>query len=139
MNLNYQDKGNYFRGLLILIGKDNIIDDKEKKRILEICNRLGYDSKFCDEAVNNFLENEFINLNPPQFSSKKVATQFLKDAIGLSLVDNDFHADELVWIEKVASKNKISNEWLDKELNAFIKNYIPNNSLSLEDNSVKVI
>lgn len=116
MVLDFQDKGKYFRGLLILIGVDKNIDINEKENILEICEKLGFESKFCNDAINGLLENQFIDKTPPIFSTKETAYTFLKDAINLSLVDNDFHTDELVWLEEVALANGISNIWLDGEL-----------------------
>lgn len=116
MILDFQDKGKYFRGLLILIGKDDNIQKDERKSILKICEKLGYDSKFCDDAINDFLENTFIDKTSPEFSSQEVAYSFLKDAIDISLVDNDFHTEELEWLESVASANNIESTWLDSEL-----------------------
>ena len=123
MAFDFQDKGKYFRGLLILIGKDGNIDINERKAILKICDKLGFESKFSDEAVNEFLENTYIDNAPPKFSSQDIAINFLKDAIKLSLVDNDFHTEELEWLEKVAITNGIPNNWLDQELQKTIKNY----------------
>ena len=73
MEFNYQDKGNYFRGLLILIGKDNVIGNEERQKILEIADRLGFDAKFCNNAVSEFLENKYISNQPPKFSSSILA------------------------------------------------------------------
>ena len=53
MELSYQEKGEYFRGLLILIGKDNIIDGSEKEKAIEIGHRFGFSRSFCEEAVND--------------------------------------------------------------------------------------
>ena len=121
MILDFQDKGKYFRGLLILIGKDDNIQKDERESILKVCEKLGYDSKFCDDAINEFFENTFIDKSPPEFSSKETALSFLKDAIDLSLIDNDFHTEELVWLESVALANDISNSWLDTELKKRVK------------------
>lgn len=116
MILDFQDKGKYFRGLLILIGKDDNIQKDERKSILGICEKLGFDSKFCDDAINEFFENSFIDKSPPEFSSQETAYSFLKDAIDLALVDQDFHTEELEWLESVAEANGIKNIWLDEEL-----------------------
>ncbi|MCW8849965.1 MAG: hypothetical protein OQJ81_08310 [Melioribacteraceae bacterium] len=121
MILDFQDKGKYFRGLLILIGKDDNIQKDERKSILRICDKLGFESKFCDDAINEFFENTFIDKSPPEFSSQETAYNFLKDAIDLSLVDNEFHTEELIWLESVAIANGISNLWLDDELKKRIK------------------
>jgi hypothetical protein len=116
MEFFYQDKGNYFRGLLVLIGKDNIIGNEEKAKILEITNRLGFDPKFCNDAVNEFLENSYVDTNPPVFSSKIIAKSFLEEAINLSLIDNDFHIEELEWLQNVAKCNDITSDWLNEKI-----------------------
>lgn len=131
MVLDFQDKGKYFRGLLILIGKDGNIDGKEREAILKISEKLGFESKFSDEAVDEFLENTFIDKTPPKFSSKEIAYYFLQDAINLSLVDNDFHTEELEWLEKVAVINGIHNSWLDQELQKSIKIYKSKETLKI--------
>ena len=131
MILDFQDKGKYFRGLLILIGKDDNIQKDERKSILRICEKLGFESKFCDDAINEFFENNFIDKSPPEFSSQETAYKFLKDAIDLSLVDNDFHTEELVWLESVAIANGISNNWLDEELKKRIKKNQTNETLNV--------
>ena len=116
MEFFYQDKGNYFRGLLILIGKDNIILEEEKQKVLEIGNRLGFDPKFCIDAVNEFLENKFINSEPPRFSSKIIAKSFLEEAINLSLIDYNVHIEELEWLQNVAETNDVNKEWLNSKI-----------------------
>jgi len=127
MEISYEEKGDYFRGLLILIGKDNNINQHERNSILEIGERLGFENKFCNEAVENFLENKYIDLGPPKFSSDTVARKFLDDAIDLSLVDNDVHTEELEWLQNVAKKNNISKNWLDNRLKASLVKYNNNN------------
>ena len=73
--------------------------------------------------MNEFLENTYIDTTPPKFSSQEITINFLKDAINLSLVDNDFHTEELEWLKKVAVTNGIQNNWLDQELQKTIKKY----------------
>lgn len=121
MEFSYKDKGNYFRGLLILIGKDNIIVKEEKEKVLEIAHRLGFNSKFCDDAVNEYLENNYIDMNPPKFSSANIANSFLEEAINLSLVDRNFHVEELKWLQKVAEINEVNFEWLDQKIQEKVK------------------
>lgn len=123
MELSYQEKGDYFRGLLILIGKDNMIEEREKRRILEIAQKFGFDRSFCEGAVSDFLENQFISLDPPKFSTSQIAEKFLDDAINLSIIDNDFHTDELEWLEKVASANNIENTLLDYKIRRHVLDF----------------
>ncbi|MCB0730674.1 MAG: hypothetical protein KDC88_06545 [Ignavibacteriae bacterium] len=135
MEFNYQDKGNYFRGLLILVGKDNIIEQNERKTILSYCEKLGFEKRFCEDAVSNFLENSFIDKNPPKFSSIDLAKKFLEDAIKLSLVDNDFHVEELEWLENVAKVNLVEKDWLDKKIQQNLNSEIEvNHIIALKNN-----
>lgn len=122
MEFFYQDKGKYLRGLLILIGKDNIIDPDEKKRLHEVGKRLDFDPRFIDEALDEFLENEYIDKNPPKFSSRLVAKSFLEDAINMVLIDSDIHVEELEWIKSVAKTNEIDDEWLEARLVKYVNN-----------------
>lgn len=119
MILEYQDKGNYLRGLLILIGKDNIINEIEKKKVLEIGEKLGFEKNFCIDSVNDFLENEYINMEVPVFSSKKIAIDFLNDAFNISFLDNNYLIEEFEWLKKVSIKNDIDNNWLEKKITEF--------------------
>lgn len=135
MEFNYQDKGNYFRGLLILIGKDNVIGKKERQKILEITNRLGFDPKFCDEAVTGYLENEYIDNRPPRFSSPILTKEFLMDAINLSLIDNELHTEELEWIKSVAKNNDIDGKWLDSQLQNYVTD-LPAKKISTSTNNL---
>lgn len=134
MEFNYQDKGNYFRGLLILIGKDNIIEIEERQKILEIAKRLGFDRKFCNDAVTDYLENKYISPQPPKFSSTILAKGFLTDAINLSFVDNELHTEELIWLKNVAKKNNIDENWLDKELRNYVTE-LPLKKININNNN----
>ncbi len=124
MNIDYCEKGRYFRGLLILIGKDRIIEKSERTMLLDIGENLGFDKKFCNDAILTFLGNPFINQKPPVFSSKTVTLNFLQDAINLAGVDNYIHDDERQWIENIAEINNVEKDWLEKKLN---KNLVVNN------------
>ena len=136
MDLSYQDKGEYFRGLLILIGKDEIINNSERDKLVEIGQKFGFDKSFLNDAVDDFLENQFINLEAPQFSKHWIAEKFLDDAIQLSFIDNDFHTEELEWLEKVASNNGISNELLDQKIKNHILKFDSSKNKISEKNSV---
>jgi hypothetical protein len=116
VEFEYIDKSNYFRALLILIGKDNIISENERKNILEIGKNLGFEKKFCEEAVNDFLYNRFVDLSPPKFSKNEIAQLFIKDAINIAFSDNELFVGELEWIKMIAEKNELNSTWLDQEI-----------------------
>ena len=130
MELSYQEKGEYFRGLLILIGKDNNIDGNEKDKAIEIGHKFGFSKSFCEEAVNDFLENQFINMEPPRFSSVHIAEKFLEDAVHLSIIDNDLHAEELEWLENVAVENGLKKNILDEKIKRQILKIETSNDLT---------
>jgi len=96
---------------------------------------LGFDKTFCNDAVSEFLDNKYINLDPPQFSSEYIAKSFLFDAIKLSLIDNDFHIEELEWLENVAKVNDIKKEWLDENIKQQVLDYNPQELVNLSSTS----
>ncbi len=123
MELTYQDKGNYFRGLLILIGKDNLIHEKERSGLLTICSKLGYEKNYCENAIQEFLDNNYIELSPPKFSNLETAEKFIKDAISISLVDKELHPSELEWLDQIVELNGIDKSMFEKLLvNSFPAN-----------------
>jgi len=105
--MNQIDKSNYLRGLLLLIGKDELVTDEEKNFIIRLGLNLGFEHKFCVNAVNDLLENENIIENPPVFSRKEIAECFIKDGIRLACIDNEMHQFELQWLSSIAKVNKL--------------------------------
>ncbi len=114
------DRSNYFRGLLVLAREDKKISTKEIALMEEVGRRLGFEKRFCREAIDNILVNEHINPDPPKFSSQELAEVFLRDAIRLSLLDLELDPHELDWLKKVADRNNLSKGWFDSELTKLI-------------------
>lgn len=121
MTNSYIDKSNYLRGLLLLSGKNKTITSKEKDFLLKVGEVAGFDSKFIEGAIKEFFINEYIVTEPPIFSKTEYAKTFLKDAIKLAFVDNNFDRPEFEWIQSVANKNKISKEWIYDEITMYAK------------------
>ncbi|MBZ0180218.1 MAG: TerB family tellurite resistance protein [Melioribacteraceae bacterium] len=119
-NLEVLDRSNYFRGLLVLAREDKKISSKEIALMEEVGRRLGFEKRFCREAIDNILVNEHINPDPPKFSSKDLAEIFLRDAIRLSLLDLEIDPYELDWLKKVAAKNNLPKGWFDSELSKIV-------------------
>jgi hypothetical protein len=46
-------------------------------------------------------------------SAKKIAEFFLRDAIVLAVVDDEFHSRERSWLKEVARENGIDDIWLN--------------------------
>ena len=111
MVLTLHDKSSYLKGLLILVGKDKIIAEHERTLLTEVSKILGFDPKFCNDAINELLENEYIIEEPPKFSDKEIAKSFIKDGIKIAFADKVLHLYELNWLKAVSDKNEIEDGW----------------------------
>ena len=116
MEMSLIDRGNYLRSILLLVGKDNIITDREKDKVLQIGSKLGFEKEFIKTAVDELLENEYILKNPPKFSNEEIAKEFIKEGIRLAFVDGQLHFYELQWLFNIAEINGISNMWVNEEV-----------------------
>jgi len=115
MKISVIDASNYFKGLLILIGKDRKIADPEIALMQRIGKSFGFEKVFCDNAIRDILENKFILDVPPEFSEKELAKKFIRDGLMLAASDNEMHPSEIEWLLSIAEKNGIDAEWFDKE------------------------
>ncbi len=111
MEMTLQDRSNYLKGLLILIGKDKKISESEREKLIEISDLLGFDRKFCSEAIDEILNNEYIIEEPPLFSNIEIAKAFIKDGIILAFSDKELHLYELNWLNSIIKKNRIEPGW----------------------------
>jgi len=113
MKLALQDRSNYYKGLLILMGRDRIIDPREREHMLEAGKILGFERRFCESAIGDLLRNKYLAQEPVTFSKRKIAECFIRDGILLSMIDNRMHPHELAWIKAFARANGIAEEWLE--------------------------
>jgi hypothetical protein len=111
MQLTILDKSNYLKGLLILIGKDKKITEDERAVLLKLSDVLGFNRQFCDDAMNELFENEYIIEEPPLFSHLEIAKAFYKDCMRMASVDKEIHLHEMNWIKATAERNNIPPEW----------------------------
>lgn len=111
MDFKVQDRSNYLRSILILISKDGKISKNERQLVLKLSHVLGFNKKFCEDAVNDLLENEYIIEDPPIFSDKAIAEAFMKDGMRIAFADRGIHLYEMNWLKAVGDKNNISLEW----------------------------
>jgi hypothetical protein len=116
MKIPLIDRGAYYRGLLVLIRRDRIVESQERDLMLQVGQKLDFDKRFCEAAMDDVLKNPHIKDRPMKFSDKKTAEFFLCDAILLAVIDDDFHPKELSWLKEVAKENGIEDEWLDAQL-----------------------
>ncbi len=114
-----RDRSYYYRGLLVLIGKDRIIEPREREFMLQLGSLFDFDRRFCQAAIDDLLSNEYITDEPVTFSSREIAECFVEDAIRLAWADDEIHSKEMVWINAVAQANGLTKEWLEAELRRF--------------------
>lgn len=124
MKASLIDRSNYYRGLLVLIGRDRIIDRRERTLILQIGTMLDFDIRFCEAAIADLLENKHITDEPILFDEPLIAQCFLRDALRLALIDKEMHSQELSWLKTVARTNKLTDEWFDEEHHRLHKNHV---------------
>lgn len=111
MNISIIDGSNYFKGLLLLIRKDRMVSDSEIILMQYIGKMLGFEKEFCDNAINDILENEYIEDTPPQFSSSELAEKFVKDGLAIAFSDRECHPTEEAWLRNAAVQNGLSESW----------------------------
>jgi hypothetical protein len=115
MTISVKEGSEYFRGLLLLISKDHKIADAEIVLMKRIGKALGLERDFCDNAIQEILDNTFIINEPPIFSSSELAIKFIKDGLTLAGADNETHGFEESWLKSAAEKNGLAEEWFLRE------------------------
>jgi hypothetical protein len=116
MKLTLLDKSNYFKGLLLLIGKDGKISEKERDVLLKVGKTLGFEREFCESSIDTMLENKYLVGLPPKFSESSFAQSFIQDGFSLALADDQICQEEISWLEKVSLVNKVPWEWFSEQL-----------------------
>ncbi len=120
MEMNQIDKSNFFRGLLLLVSKDNKISQSEKEIILSIGKRFGYSTDYCLQSVNEILVNKYVSHKPPKFTEKATAEQFINLSIQIAVLDYNLHIEEIHWIIDTATVNHIDRSLVvDKLIQLF--------------------
>jgi len=119
-NLSFYERSKYFKGLLILIGKDKIVSKIEKDVIIQVGKTLGFNEEFCDESVGSILDNEFIKKDPPVFSDQQIAESFVRDGLRIaSSTGDNMDIEEIKWLETVSEENGLGKEWFELQLIQF--------------------
>ncbi len=120
MNMTLQDRSLYFKGLLLLTRKDNIIANEEKALLLRLGELLQFNREFCENTIRDILKNPYMDEEPPLFSNREFAEMFLLDGIKMAFADNNLHKKEYGWMQEIAEKNNVSADWLSARLSDFL-------------------
>jgi len=121
MTLTMMDRSTYFKALLLLIKRDNIVTDKEKLLMIKIGKTLGFEEIFIQSSINNLLDNEFLTDDVPIFSNRLFAESFILDGLKVAFSDDEFSAEELEHLIEIATKNGIDREWLMALISKYIQ------------------
>lgn len=108
MELTYKDRGEFLRGFLILVKKDNKICESEKNMTKVVGKHFGFAEKFCEESINTLLENDFISEEPPIFSNKSIAEFFVKESYNIFSQIRNIETRERTWLIATANANKLN-------------------------------
>jgi hypothetical protein len=115
MNATILDASDYLRGLLILIRRDGRITPKESEVIARAGRHLGFEERFCAQAVAEILENGFIDETPPVFSSPGLAKKFVTDALRAAYIDRQLDDREEQWLQSTVERNGCGAQWFADE------------------------
>ena len=121
MRVSDVDKGNYYRGLLVLARRDRILDLRERELMLKFGATLDFDRRFCQGAIDDLMENRHISDEPVTFAERTTAEQFLRDGIELAFSDEAIHTREHSWLLAVARANGLTNQWLEAEIHRYME------------------
>lgn len=111
MKISVPDASNYLKGLLLLIRKDRKISEEEHELMARVGKNLGFEKNFVENAIHEILDNKYITVIPPEFSSREIAEKFLKDGLVLAASDSEIHPEEERWLLSVAARNNIDEAW----------------------------
>jgi len=136
MHINVLDASNYFRGLLLLIGKDRKITKGESALLKRVGKALGFEREFCNIAVHDILENPYIVDTLPVFSSQEIAKKFILDGFVIAAVDGAIHLMEEEWLKSTADNYGLDDEWFIQEKAAALQRTGPLARLEAEDLAV---
>jgi len=116
MKLTMRERSECFRGFLLLIAQDRVVAPEEKKLLCHIGKALDFEQRFCEEAIDDLLENAHIAKDPPVFSRREYAEAFLSDCIRIAGTEKEIHPEEWKWLNRIAEANGIPNTWVEEEV-----------------------
>ena len=114
MKLTLRERSECFRGFLLLIAQDRVVSPEEKQILLLVGKALDFEQGFCEEAMQDLLDNAHIAKDPPVFSLREYAEAFLSDCIRIAGADHTIHPNELKWLIRIAEANGLTASWVDE-------------------------
>lgn len=113
LTITLMDRSLYFKGLLLLIRKDQDVGEEERAVMMRVGRLFSYEEGFCRDVIDEILTNRYVVDEPPQFSETAIGRCFIQDGLKLSLVDGQVHDREWQWLKAVAAKNHVDPDWCE--------------------------
>ena len=110
MKIGVKDGSEYFRGLLLLIRMDRRVTASEAIIMKRVGKALGFEKDYCENAIKEILNNQFVANDPPRFSTRDLAIKFLSDALTLVGIDDGTLGSEESWLKSFAENNGLNLE-----------------------------
>src|SRR5512140_303144 len=114
MKLDLRESSECFRAFLLLIAQDRVIRPEERELLRHIGKVLDFEKRFCEEAMDDLLDNIHISTHPPVFTRREYTEAFLHDCIRIAGADHEIHPDELAWLNRIAEANGLPASWVDE-------------------------
>jgi hypothetical protein len=67
----------YLKGLMLLIRKDRKIDAAERTMAVRVGKILSFEKNFCENVIEQIMDNKYIVDLPPRFSAPDIARYFI--------------------------------------------------------------
>jgi hypothetical protein len=115
-SLNARERGEYLRGLLLIMAADGIKDDREVKDIRNIGNQLDFEAQFIEESMQKILTNTYVSKAPPVFDKPEHAQLFVNSAIAVASSDGDIADAEYDYILRAGKANGMALPELENQL-----------------------
>jgi hypothetical protein len=115
MQMTIQEGSNYFRGLLLLVRKDHKVTNEEIAIMMRVGKSLGFAKSFCETAIMDILDNQYILDKPPVFSQQEIAKKFITHGLVIGHCDHKIHPNEERWLQLIAEANEIDSGWFIRE------------------------
>lgn len=102
-----QDIGCYLQSLMQIMAVDGHLHEEERQKIRVCAERMGFEKKFVENTITDFLDNKHMLKKPYRFNSPLTAKAFLNDAIDLAISDGHLHRREYEWLLDCARTNDL--------------------------------
>jgi hypothetical protein len=110
------DRLNYFKGVLLLIQEQQQNSGGEQEYLRSIAELLKLDALFYDFMVSRVIQYLEPIVELPQFSSKQMATIFIRDSLKIAISRKMVIPRVIPWLLQVVVQNNLNTEWLFEEI-----------------------